>query len=87
MNKTHSESRCSNVSLNLNLKDKSDSNTIKRKKITTLKIKKRKFNENIFQRGKWDKEEHKRFLEICLLHGNKWPKVNNKNSYSHKYNK
>lgn len=59
-----------------NLLDKSNNDLIKRKNLKALKIKKAKNSDNSIRKGKWDKEEHYRFLEICLKHGNNWPKVN-----------
>jgi len=49
---------------------------LKRKKIKILEIKKAKNNENNILKGKWEKDEHNRFLEICQNYGNNWPKVN-----------
>lgn len=50
----------------------------KRKKIKKLGFKNKNDCKEIItlKKGKWDREEHNRFLEICLKHGNNWPKVN-----------
>ena len=53
-------------------------------KIFKFGIKKRKFiiEENsqtrcsIIHSGKWTKEEHIKFLNACMIHGNNWLKVN-----------
>lgn len=29
-----------------------------------------------YKNGRWEKQEHLKFLKGCLLHGNNWKKVN-----------
>ena len=47
----------------------------KKRNISIGKIKSNLNTTKNINNGKWGKDEHKKFLEICLIHGNNWPKV------------
>ena len=35
-------------------------------------------NDSSFNNGRWTIEEHKKFIDACLLYGSNWKKVNKK---------
>lgn len=34
-----------------------------------------KISQSSFKRGRWDQDEHKKFIDACMTFGNNWRKV------------
>lgn len=59
----------------------SDKNEFKHKNINTFKVTKsnenqKNENNSSLNNGRWNYEEHKKFIDACIKYGGNWKKVN-----------